>query len=80
MQIKYPHKWPLGLDLLYYQYQASKTHKLLTFQTPYLERLGPNIELGLFGDQGFLTYDPRNIEAVCLTRFEGPESPHFLKE
>ncbi|KAG7008903.1 hypothetical protein G7Y79_00004g014870 [Physcia stellaris] len=59
-----------SLDLLYRQYQVNKTKRLLAFQTPYFDDLGPSIEWRLFGDVGFLTFDPRNVEAILSTNFE----------
>lgn len=71
MRSVFPYKWPLALDLLYRQYQVNKTKRLLAFQTPYFDNLGPSIEWRLFGDVGFLTFDPRNVEAILSTNFEG---------
>lgn len=77
MGTEFPYKWPWALDLLYTQYQVNKTQKLLAAQTPYFDKLGPNIELRLFGDVGFLTFDPKNIEAILSTNFEGGDQPRF---
>lgn len=71
MGSKFPYKWPFALDLLKRQYDANKTQRLLAFQTPYFDRLGPNIELRLFGEVGYLTFDPENLEAILSTNFEG---------
>ena len=68
---RFPCKWPLGIDVLKAQYEATIAHNLLAFQTPYFEEYGPNIELKLLGSVGYLTFDPENIEAILSTRFEG---------
>ncbi|KAL8731008.1 MAG: hypothetical protein Q9166_003659 [cf. Caloplaca sp. 2 TL-2023] len=66
----FPYKWPFALDLLYRQYQINKTKRLLAAQKPFFDDLGSTIELRLFGDVGFLTFDPDNIEAILSTHFE----------
>ena len=67
----FPYKWPFALDLLYRQYQVNKTQRLLAFQTQFFDKLGPTIEFRLFGDVGFFTFDPKNVEAILSTNFEG---------
>ena len=71
MESIFPYRWPFALDLLYHQYRVNKTQRLLAFQTPFFDRLGPNIEIRLFGDAGIITLDPKNVEAVLVTNFEG---------
>ncbi|KAL8993141.1 MAG: hypothetical protein Q9169_006573 [Polycauliona sp. 2 TL-2023] len=66
----FPYKWPFALDLLYRQYHVNKTRKLLAFQSSFFDRLGPTIEMHLFGDVGFLTFDPANVESILATNFE----------
>ncbi|KAL8757102.1 MAG: hypothetical protein Q9199_002464 [Rusavskia elegans] len=51
-------------------YQVNKTKKLLAFQSSFFDRLGPTIEFHLFGDVGFLTFDPNNVESILATNFE----------
>ncbi len=71
MAKKFPYKWPLALDLLKRQYDANKVKRLLESQTPYFDEFGPNIEFTLFGGKGYLTFDPKNLEAILSTHFEG---------
>ncbi|KAI4262995.1 MAG: hypothetical protein L6R42_001838 [Xanthoria sp. 1 TBL-2021] len=52
-------------------YQVNKTKKLLAFQSSFFDRLGPTMEFHLFGDVGFLTFDPNNLESILATNFEG---------
>ncbi|KAI4273861.1 MAG: hypothetical protein L6R38_006239, partial [Xanthoria sp. 2 TBL-2021] len=66
----FPYRWPFALDLLYRQYQVNKTKKLLAFQSSFFGRLGPTVEFHLFGDVGFLTFDPNNVESILATNFE----------
>ena len=79
MRSIFPYKWPFALDLLYRQYQVNKTQRLLAFQTPFFDELGPSIEFRLFGDVGFLTFDQKNLEAILSTNFDGllPGLPIF---
>ena len=71
METKLPYKWPLALDILKRQYDALPSQKLLAFQAQFFDRIGKNMELKLFGNVGYLSIDPKNIEAVLSTRFEG---------
>ncbi|KAL8672998.1 MAG: hypothetical protein Q9168_002559 [Polycauliona sp. 1 TL-2023] len=66
----FPYRWPFALDLLFRQYQVNKTRKLLAFQSCFFDRLGSTIEFHLFGDVGFLTFDPINVESILATNFE----------
>ncbi|KAL8826825.1 MAG: hypothetical protein Q9191_003562 [Dirinaria sp. TL-2023a] len=70
METKLPYKWPLALDILKRQYDALPSQRLLAFQTQYIEKM-PNMELALFGAKGYLVTDPRNVESLLSTRFEG---------
>jgi cytochrome P450 len=67
---KLPYKWPFAIDVLKRQYDALPSQRLLAFQSQYIENLGLNMKLMLFGQAGYLTTDPKNIEAVLSTRFE----------
>ena len=71
MKARFPCKWPLGLDVLYKQYNALVENRLLAFQQKYLDDLGPNLELQILGSVGYTTLDPQNVEAVLSSRFEG---------
>ena len=71
MASRYPCKWPLGLDVLSAQFRAIAEKRLLAFQQPYVDSLGPNLELKILGTVGYTTFDPENVEAMLSTRFEG---------
>ncbi len=71
MRARFPCRWPLGLDVLYAQYNAIVEKRLLAFQQRYLDDLGPNLELQILGSVGYTTLDPQNVEAILSSRFEG---------
>lgn len=70
METVLPYKWPLALDILKRQYDALPDQRLLAFQSPYMEKM-PNMKLHLLGNVGYMTTDPKNVEAILLTNFEG---------
>ena len=71
MKARFPCQWPLGLDVLYAQYNAIQENHLLAFQQRFLDELGPNLEIKILGSVGYTTFDPVNVEAVLSSRFEG---------
>ncbi|CAG8900248.1 unnamed protein product [Penicillium egyptiacum] len=70
METWIPYKWPLALDILKRQYDALPDQRLLLFQSQYFDRIGPNMTFKLFGNQGYLTADPKNVESILSTNFE----------
>ena len=70
MNAKVPYKWPLAIDLLTRQYNANKSQRLFAAQTQIFEPLGPNVEFTLLGNIGYVTFDPKNVEAILSTHFE----------
>ena len=71
MKSRFLIKWPLGLDVLYKQWLANADKRLLAYQQPFLDQLGPNLEIKIMGSIGYTTYDPSNVEAVLSSRFDG---------
>ncbi len=71
---EFPTKWPLGLDVLKAQFVAIKDHRLLAYQQPFIDELGPNFVMRLLGSWGYATTDPKNVEAILSTRFEGAQA------
>ncbi|KAL9016877.1 MAG: hypothetical protein Q9180_008781, partial [Flavoplaca navasiana] len=71
MKSRFPIKWPLGLDVLHKQWLANADKRLLAYQQPFLDQLGPNLEIKIMGSIGYTTYDPPNVEAVLSSRFDG---------
>lgn len=71
MTVQFPVKWPLGIDVLRAQLAAIADNRLLAYQQPFIDDLGPNFMIKLLGAMGYTTIDPENIEAILLTKFEG---------
>ncbi|KAL8629817.1 hypothetical protein Q9189_004490 [Teloschistes chrysophthalmus] len=69
MQNVLPYKWPLALDILKRQYDLLPSQKLLDSYSQYFDAM-PEMEIHLFGQVGYLTTDPRNLESMLSTRFE----------
>lgn len=74
METWIPYKWPLALDILKRQFDALPDQRILLFQSQYFNMIGPNMTFKLFGSQGYLTADPKNIESILSTNFEGSNS------
>lgn len=78
MESRLPYKWPFALDILKLQYDALPSQRLLAFQSKYFDRVGQNMTFNLFGKTGYMTTDPKNIEAILCTYFEGSTSTFAL--
>ncbi|KAI1181758.1 cytochrome P450 [Nemania serpens] len=63
-----PYKWPFALDLLWKQYRALPSGRLLEFQTPFITT-APTIRIDILRE-GYSTTDPENVETVLNTNFE----------
>jgi cytochrome P450 len=70
METKLPYKWPFALDILKRQYDALPSQRLLAFQSQYHDRIGLNTRFRLFGAEGYVTTDPKNMESLLSMRFE----------
>lgn len=66
MRSVYPCKKPFGLDVLSAQYKANAEKRLLAFQQPYLDDLGPNLELKILGSVGMLILDVMNGRLIQI--------------
>ena len=64
-----PYKWPLSLDLLKRQYDIICSNHAFEGLTPYFSIAG-TCRIQLFGQTGYFTTDPQNIEAILSTKFE----------
>ena len=53
------------------QLNAMRKKQLFIIQAEHIEPLGTTWDNYLFGLQGFFTTDPKNIEFMNSTRFEG---------
>lgn len=74
METWIPYKWPLALDILKRQYDALPDQRILLFQSQFFDKIGPNMTFKLLGSQGYLTADPKNVESILSTKFEGSYS------
>lgn len=70
MEKTLPYKWPFAIDVLKRQYDALPSQRLLAFQSQFFDKMGPNMKLMLFGQAGYMTTDPKNVEAVLSSCFE----------
>ncbi|KAL8825522.1 MAG: hypothetical protein Q9170_007757 [Blastenia crenularia] len=64
-----PYKWPLAIDILKRQYDVLPEQRLLASYNQYIDKW-PNFEIHLFGQVGYFTTDPKNIECVLSSQFE----------
>ena len=71
MKSRFPSRYPLGFDVLSAQYKANSEKRLLAFQQPYIDELGPNLEIKILGAVGYTTFDPENIEYILSSHFDG---------
>ena len=71
MKEKIPFKWPYSLDLVKQTWDANADQRLLAFYQQFFDQLGPNLEQTLLGGIGYVTIDPKNIEALLSTKFQG---------
>ena len=56
------------------QLAAIAENRLFKYQQPFIDDLGPNFMIKMLGATGYTTIDPKNLEAILSTRFEGPPS------
>ncbi|KAL3455169.1 cytochrome P450 [Aspergillus heterothallicus] len=73
IQKRLPCSWPLGLDILKYQYDALMRGELLAYQAERFGyfQVGNTFEIRILGQVGYFTTDPKNLEAMLQTRFDG---------
>ena len=71
MTAQLPVKWPFGIDVLRAQLAAINDNRLFAYQQPFIDSLGPNFMIKMLGAMGYTTLDPKNLEALLSTRFEG---------
>jgi len=64
-------RWPLGLDMLANAFQYSRRKQVLQFFLDVVAESGTTFEQNLLGARGIDTIDPRNIEAILSTNFNG---------
>lgn len=74
-----PYKWPLALDILKRQYDAVSRQQLLSYQSQFFNNIGTTLAFKLFGNQGFVTIEPENVEAILSKKFEGKYVIPFIR-
>ena len=52
------------MDLVKGLWKANTSQHLMEFLQPYIDRLGPNLELRILGNVGLVTIDPENVRAI----------------
>lgn len=75
---EFKHQWPWALDLIKRHVATVLTDHALALQVEFTEILGINFAAYMFGCVGYFTLDPRNIEAITNSRFQGT-SNFFLE-
>ena len=70
-QSEFKHKWPWALDLIARHVGTVLTDHALALQLEVTENLGITFAAYMFGRVGYFTSDPRNIEAITTSRFQG---------
>ena len=53
------------------QLAAIADNRLFAYQQSFIDDLGSNFIIEMLGSMGFTTIDPKNIEVVLSTKFEG---------
>lgn len=62
---------PLGVDRLYQISQAHSDNRLMALFLYHFRRWGDTLEQVFLGTRAFGTIDPRNLEAILSTQFNG---------
>lgn len=52
------------MDLVKGLWKANADQHLLSFLQPYIDDMGPNLELRILGNVGLVTVDPENVKTV----------------
>jgi hypothetical protein len=68
---EFKHRWPWALDLIKSHVATMLTDHALALQVEFTESFGMTFAAYLFGCVGYFTSDPRNIEAITTSRFQG---------
>lgn len=71
---KIPYNWPLAIDVLKNGFSAAREKKLVSFITNYIRDMHTTAEICILGGRGYVTFEPKNIEALLSSQFEGKPS------
>jgi hypothetical protein len=75
---EFKHRWPWALDLIKRHVGIVLTDHALALQVEFTETLGITFAAYMFGCVGYFTSDPRNIEAITTSRFQGVYSSFLI--
>lgn len=67
----WPYEWPFALDMLIKIIKGDREMRLLSLIKECCDKTGNTFEQQLLGGRGFVTIDPRNVEAILSSNFEG---------
>ena len=70
IETKFPHKGPFALDGRKRQFEANSDQHLMAFQSKYFDKDRSSMELNLFSAVGYMTMEPKNVDAILSTRLE----------
>lgn len=63
--------WPLGIDRLIQIWQADSHQRLMELFAFHFKDVGSTLEQCFLGTRAFGTIEPRNLEAMMSSRFQG---------
>lgn len=63
--------WPLGLDRILQIFQADANQRLMALFLFHFRDVGNTLEQVFLGTRAFGTIDPKNLEAMLSTQFNG---------
>lgn len=64
---------PFGIDLVKGLVGANADNRITLFMRPFIEALGPTLELRMIGNAGIVTTDPDNIKAILSKKSDDGE-------
>lgn len=70
----WPYKWPFALDILIKIIKGDREMRLLGLFKECFDITGNTFEQQLLGGRGFITIDPKNIEAILSNNFDGKQN------
>lgn len=69
----WPYKWPFALDMLFKIIKGDREMRLLSLIKECFDITGNTFEQQLLGGRGFVTIDPKNVEAILSNNFDGKQ-------
>lgn len=70
IETKFSHKGHFALDVRKRQFEANSDQHLVAFQSKYFDKVGSNMELNVSSAVGYMTIEPKKVEAILSTRLE----------